>query len=46
MTDYFFDELRDALEEEGIISEDTDIFEMSEEDFKKAVENYESMLDE
>jgi hypothetical protein len=46
VTDYFFEELQDALEEEGIISEDTDIFEMSEEDFKKAVESYESLLDE
>jgi hypothetical protein len=46
VTEYFFEELRDALEEEGIISEDTDIFEMSEEDFKKAVESYESLLDE
>jgi hypothetical protein len=46
VTEYFFEELRDELEKEGIISEDTDIFEMSEEDFKKAVESYESLLDE
>ena len=46
ITDYFFEELQDTLQDEGIISDDTNIFDMSESDFKKAVESYESMLNE
>jgi hypothetical protein len=46
VTGYFFEQLQEELENEGIIPEDTDIFEMSESDFKKAVESYESMLNE
>ena len=46
VVDYFFEDLQDCLIDEGIINENTDIFEMSEEEFKKAVESYASMLNE
>jgi hypothetical protein len=46
VVDYFFEELQDTLIDEGIIEENADIFKMSESEFKKAVESYESMLDE
>ena len=42
----FFWNLHDCLVDKEIIKEDDDLFEMSEENFKRAVESYESMLDE